>query len=59
MLIKSNITNNFNGNLDRAEGSTMFFIIEEAKETVLDFSKGTVTVLWFYLVLILIENDSI
>ena len=30
---------NFTGNLDRAEGSTMFCIIEEAKETVLDFSK--------------------
>ena len=39
---------NFTGNLDRAEGSTMFFIIEEAKETVLDFSKETVKVLWFY-----------
>ena len=36
---------NFTGNLDRAEGVTMFFIIEEAKETVLDFSKGTVKVL--------------
>ena len=36
---------NFTGNLDRAEGSTMFFIIEEAKKTVLDFSKGTVKVL--------------
>ena len=24
----------------------MFFIIEEAKETVLDFSQGTVKVLW-------------
>ena len=36
---------NFTGNLDRAEGATMFFIIEEAKETVLDFSKGTVKVL--------------
>ena len=35
---------NFTGNLDRAEGLTMFFIIEEAKETVLDFSKGTVKV---------------
>ena len=43
---------NFTGNLDRAEGLTMFFIIEEAKETVLDFSKGTVKVLWFYFVLI-------
>ena len=29
-------------NLDRAEDATMFFIIEEAKETVLDFSLGTV-----------------
>ena len=27
---------NFTGNLDRAEGATMFFIIEEAKETVLE-----------------------
>ena len=35
----------FNGNLDKVEGSTMFFIIEEAKETVLDFSKETVIVL--------------
>ena len=26
----------------------MFFIIEEAKETVLIFSQGTVKVLWFY-----------
>ena len=33
---------NFTGNLDRAEGATMFFIIKEAKETVLDFSKETV-----------------
>ena len=38
---------NFTVNLDRAEGSTMFFIIEEAKETVLDFSKGTVKVFSF------------
>ena len=33
---------NFSGNLDISEGSTMFFIIEEANETVLGFSKGTV-----------------
>ena len=26
----------------------MFFIIELAKETVWDFSKGTVKVLWFF-----------
>ena len=32
-------------NIDRVEGATMFLIIEEAKETVLDFSKGTVKVL--------------
>ena len=36
---------NFNGNLDRAEGATMFFIIEEGKENVLDFSQGAVKVL--------------
>ena len=36
---------NFTANLDRAEGATMFFIIEESKETVLDFSQGTVKVL--------------
>ena len=28
---------NFTANLDRAGNTTMFFIIEEAKETVLDF----------------------
>ena len=36
---------NFTKNLDRAEGSAMFFIIEEAKETVSDFPKNTVKVL--------------
>ena len=43
---------NFTGNLDRAEGSAMFFFTEKAKEAVLDFSKGTVKVLGFYFVLI-------
>ena len=38
---------NFTGNLDKAQGSTMFFIIEEAKETVLEFSNGTAKVLLF------------
>ena len=33
-------------NLDRAENTTMFFVIEESKETVLDFSQGTVRVLY-------------
>ena len=32
----------FTGNLDRPGNTTMFFIIEEAKETILDFSQGTV-----------------
>ena len=36
---------NFTANLDRAGNTTMFFIIEEAKGTVLDFSQGTVKVL--------------
>ena len=36
---------NFIGNLDRAGNTTMFFIIEEAKEAVLDFSKETAKVL--------------
>ena len=35
---------NFTANLDRA-GNTTFFIIDEAKETVSDFSQGTVKVL--------------
>ena len=35
----------FAANLDRAEDTTMFFIIEGAKENVLDFSQGTVKVL--------------
>ena len=36
---------NFTANLDRAGNTTMFFIIEEAKETVLDFLQGTIEVL--------------
>ena len=35
---------NFTGNLDRAGNTTMFFIIEEAKN-ILDFSHETVRVL--------------
>ena len=33
---------NFSGNLTRVGVARMYFIIEDAKETVLDFSKGTV-----------------
>ena len=36
---------NFTANLDRAEDTRIYFILEEAKETILDFSKGTVKVL--------------
>ena len=35
----------FTANLERAGNTTMFFIIEEVKETILDFSQGTVNVL--------------
>ena len=36
---------NFMANLDRAGNTRIYFILEEAKETVLDFSQGTVKVL--------------
>ena len=36
---------NFTANLDRTGDTRIFFIIEEAKETVLDFSQGTVRAL--------------
>ena len=36
---------NFTANLDREGNTTMFFIIEEAKQTVLDFSQRSVKVL--------------
>ena len=36
---------NFTANLDRTGNTAMFFIIEETKETVFEFSQGTVKVL--------------
>ena len=36
---------NFTANLEREGKTTMFFIIEEAKETVFEFSQETVKVL--------------
>ena len=36
---------NFTANLDQSGQAAMHFIIEEAKQTVLDFSQGTVRVL--------------
>ena len=41
---------NFTGNLDN--NATIFFIDEEAKETILDFPQRTVNVLRFYFALI-------
>ena len=40
---------NFTTNLDRAGNTTIFFIIEEAKETIFEFSQGSVKVLWMQL----------
>ena len=37
---------NFTRNLDREEGGTIFFFVEEGKETILDFSQGDLKVLW-------------
>ena len=36
---------NFSVNLNGERNTTMLFIIKEAKETILDFSQGTVKVL--------------
>ena len=43
MLIQKQI--NFTRNLDRAESATIFFIIEEPNDTILDFPQITVKVL--------------
>ena len=43
--LRANQQTNFTANLDRAGNTKIFFTIEEAKETVLDFSQGTVKVL--------------
>ena len=36
---------NFTSNLDKANNTRFYFILEEAKETVFEFSQGTVKVL--------------
>ena len=36
---------NFTANLDRAGNTRMYFILEEANETILNFAQGTVKVL--------------
>ena len=40
-----NFTKNLNPGLNVNVNTTMFFIIEEAKKTILDFPQGTVKVL--------------
>ena len=39
---------NFTANIDRAGNTRVYFILEEAKETILDFSQGTVKVLQIF-----------
>ena len=42
------------------DNTTMFFIIEEARETILDFSQETVKILWFFYFNILsLQNYSV
>ena len=36
---------NFTANLDRAGNTRVYFILKESKETIIDFSQGTVKVL--------------
>ena len=36
---------NFTANLNRENNARLYFILEEAKETVFEFSQGTVNVL--------------
>ena len=36
---------NFTANLDRAGNTRLYFILEEAKETIFEFSQGTFKVL--------------
>ena len=48
-------------NLDRYDGATIFFITEQAKETVFEFSQGTVKVLWIQIIvqLLSVQKDAI
>ena len=36
---------NFTANVDRGGNTRLYFILEEAKETVFEFSQGTVNIL--------------
>ena len=43
--LRANQQLNFTANLDRAGNTRIYFILEEAKETILEFSQGRVKVL--------------
>ena len=45
LIQQINFTENLNRSQDVNDNTTMFFIIEEANKTILDFSQGTVRVL--------------
>ena len=49
--ITVNTTINFTGNLSGNNNTLIFFIIEEVKETILDFSQGTLKLLYLYFAL--------
>ena len=52
--------NNVIGNLDRPEGATMLFIIEETTEIILNFSQRTcLSIAVFFFNIISILKDSI
>ena len=50
--LKSIQENNFTSNLNRDGNTTMYSIIKEVNETILDFSQGTVKVLLIYFTLL-------
>ena len=43
---------NFTANLDRAGNKRIYFILEDAKETILNFAQGTVKVLYICYIII-------
>ena len=47
---------NFSVNFDRAGKESMYFIAEEAKKILLDFSQGTTKIFWIYFALIQYEH---
>ena len=43
---------NLTGSLEWDNCATIFFVVEEAQETVFDFSQETVKILWIYFTLV-------